>query len=140
MGYDAGGSAAEAVNMFRTLLVEDSTGFRTTLRALLQEHFPAIEIIAVGTGEEAIAVTASYSPDLVLMDIKLPGENGLMLTRMFKDADAATHVIILTSYDLPEYREAAFANGASEFLCKETTSPGDILALVQQHLTAKTPQ
>ncbi len=123
--------------MFRTLLVEDNLGFRTTLRLLLQEHFPAIEILDVGTGEEAIAVTASSRPDLVLMDINIPGENGLALTRIFKDADATTNVIILTSYDLPEYREAAFANGASDFLCKETTSPGDILSLVEHHLAAK---
>ncbi len=121
--------------MFCTLLVEDSPGFRTTLHALLQEHFTAIDVVEAGTGEEAIAMTALYRPDLVLMDIKLPGENGLTVTRKIKDADSAVKVVILTSYDLPEYREVAFANGASEFLCKETTTPGDILSLVQQLLS-----
>ena len=120
--------------MFCTLLVEDSPGFRTTLHTLLQEHFPAINVVEAATGEEAMAVTALYRPDLVLMDIKLPGENGLTVTRKMKDADSAVNVVILTSYDLPEYREVAFANGASEFLCKETTTPGDILSLVQQLL------
>lgn len=120
--------------MFRTLLVEDSSGFRATLHSMLREHFPAIEIREAGTGEEAFEVTASYRPDLILMDIKLPGENGLVLTRKFRDADAAVKVVILTSHDLPEYREAAFANGASGFLCKETATPADILSLVTQVL------
>lgn len=118
--------------MFRALLVEDSISFRTTLHFMLHERFPGIEILEAGTGDEALAVTASSRPDLVLMDIKLPGENGLELTRKIKDADAAIRVIILTSFDLPEYREAAFSNGASDFLCKETASPGDILSLIQQ--------
>lgn len=124
--------------MFRTLLVEDSVGFRTTLHTMLHECFPEIEILEAGTGAEALEVTTSYRPDLVLMDIKLPGENGLELTRKIKDADAAVRVIILTSYDLPEYREAAFSNGASGFLCKETSSFGDILSLIQDSITAFT--
>ncbi len=120
--------------MFRTLLVEDSPGYRATLHALLQEHFPTIEIREAGSGEEALTVTSSYRPDLVLMDIKLPGENGLVLTRKLKQGDAGIKVFILTSHDLPEYREAAYASGASGFLSKETTSPGDILCLVKTAL------
>jgi len=124
--------------MFRTLLVEDSMGFRTTLHALLHERFPGIEILEAGTSDEALAVTVSCRPDLVFMDVKLPGENGLELTRKIKDADAAIRVIILTSFDLPEYREAAFDNGASGFLCKETATPGDILSLVQDAIGSHT--
>ena len=125
--------------MFRALLVEDSLGFRATLHALIQEHFPAIEILEAGSGEEALTVTASYRPDLVLLDIKLPGENGLSLTRKLKASHEAIKVFILTSYDLPEYREAALANGASGFLCKETTTPGDILSLVQTAVAGHLP-
>lgn len=125
--------------MFRTLLVEDSPGFRATLHDLIQEHFPAMEIMEAGSGEEALTVSASYRPDLVLMDIKLPGENGLVLARKLKEADAAVKVFILTSHDLPEYRDAALANGASGFLCKETTSPGDILSLVNNVLVGQIP-
>lgn len=125
--------------MFRTLLVEDSPGFRSTLHTLLREHFPAIDIIEAGSGEEALTVSSTYRPDLVLMDIKLPGENGLTLTRKFKDTDVSIKVVILTSYDFPEYRDAAFANGASGFLCKETASPGDILSLVEKVFSGETP-
>lgn len=125
--------------MFRTLLVEDSMGFRATLHALLHERFPGIEIYEAATGEEALAVTAAYRPDVVLMDIKLPGENGLALTRRLKDVDGSVRVIILTSYDLPEYRDAAYSNGASDFLCKETASPGDIVTLIQNVMTTRTP-
>ena len=125
--------------MFRALLVEDSIGFRTMLHTMLHEHFPGIEILEAGSSDEALAATTSYRPDLVLMDIKLPGENGLELTRKIKGSDEAIKVIILTSYDLPEYREAAMNNGASDFLCKETTSPGDILLLIQDAITSSVP-
>ena len=123
--------------MFRTLLVEDSMGFRTTLHAMLHEHFPGIEIFEAGTGDEALAVTFSHRPDVVLMDIKLPGENGLELTRKIKSFNEGVRVIILTSYDLPEYRDVAFNNGASDFLCKETASPNDILSLIQDAMSAQ---
>lgn len=125
--------------MFRALLVEDSISFRTTLHFMLHERFPGIEILEAGTVDDALSITTSYRPDLVLMDIKLPGANGLELTRKIKDADAAIRVIILTSFDLPEYREAAFNNGASDFLCKETASPGDILSLIQHAITNTVP-
>ena len=125
--------------MFRTLLVEDSMGFRTTLHDMLHERFPCIEILEAETGDEALSVTTSYRPDLVLMDIKLPGENGLELTRKIKDADDAIRIVILTSFDLPEYREVAFSHGASDFLCKETVSPGDIVSLIQQAIATQIP-
>lgn len=126
--------------MFRTLLVEDCPGYRSTLHSLLHEHFPLMVILEAETGDDALAVTASYHPDLVLMDIKLPGgDNGLILTHKLKNAGSKARVVILTSYDFPEYREAAFANGASDFLCKETASPGDILSLVRQTLDEQTP-
>jgi len=126
--------------MFRTLLVEDSMGFRTTLHTMLHDRFPAMEILEAATGDEALAITTTYRPDLVLMDIKLSGANGLELTRRIKDADEAIKVVILTSHDLPEYREAAFINGASDFLCKETASPGDILSLIQDSLAHHKPR
>ncbi|HEX9802694.1 MAG TPA: response regulator transcription factor [Gammaproteobacteria bacterium] len=126
--------------MFRTLLVEDCMGFRTTLHSMLRDRFPAMEILEAATGDEALAITTTYRPDLVLMDIKLSGANGLELTRRIKDADEAIKVVILTSYDLPEYREAAFVNGASDFLCKETASPGDILTLIQDSLASHKPR
>jgi DNA-binding NarL/FixJ family response regulator len=126
-----------AHTMFRTLLVEDNEGFRRMLQGLLMEQFPALEVLEAGNGHDAISVVTQRKPHLVFLDIKLPDENGLVLARRIKNIDAAVGVIILTSYDLPEYREAAFRNGANCFMCKETSSPGDIVALIQGAMTTE---
>lgn len=123
--------------MFRTLLVEDSQGFRQALYTMLHDRFPGIEVLEAANGDEALSVTTTYRPDLVLMDIKLPDVSGLELTRRIKHVDAKVRIVVLTSHDLPEYRDAAFSNGASGFLCKETVSPGDILALVQDTIASR---
>jgi YesN/AraC family two-component response regulator len=80
--------------------------------------------------EEALVKVESLLPHLVFMDIKLPGANGLEITRKIKEDYTAIKIIILTSYDFPEYREAAVQYGADHFLSKESSSREDILALV----------
>jgi len=81
-------------------------------------------------GEEALQKLEGLLPHLVFMDIKLPGANGLEITRKIKERYSTIQVIILTSYDFLEYREAAAQYGADHFLSKESSSREDILALV----------
>jgi DNA-binding NarL/FixJ family response regulator len=57
-------------------------------------------------------------PDLAFVDIGLPGRTGILLTRDIKAIDAKVYVVMLTSHDLPEYREAAFREGADWYICK----------------------
>jgi DNA-binding NarL/FixJ family response regulator len=85
-------------------------------------------------GEEALAKIETSFPHLVFMDIKLPGQNGLEVTREIKARYSEIKVIILTSYDLPEYREAATNYGADYFLSKGSSSREEILALVESVL------
>ena len=73
-------------------------------------------------------------PDLIFMDIKLPGENGLDLTAKIKAKYPEVIVIVLTSYDTPEYREAAVKAKANHFLAKGTASTEGILTLVESTL------
>lgn len=115
----------------QTLIVEDNKVFRQFLVELLYRHFPVMGIAEAGDGDEAWRQIQALSPDLVFMDIRLPGRNGLALTRNIKDSHPDAVVIILTSYDLPEYQEAAREYGASFFLAKGRTSEADILALVR---------
>jgi YesN/AraC family two-component response regulator len=82
-------------------------------------------------GEEALQKIEGLLPHLVFMDIKLPGANGLEITRKIKEGYSTIQVIILTSYDFPEYREAAVKYGADHFLSKESSSREDLLALVE---------
>ncbi len=75
-----------------------------------------------------------FHPDLIFMDIKLPGESGLELTKQIKDEFPETIVIVLTNYDLPEYRVAAYESGADHFLGKGLSTAEEILGLVDSVL------
>ena len=117
--------------MFKTLLVEDNAPFRQSLKKMLRERFLKMVVEEAEDGEEALEKVESSLPHLVFMDIKLPSANGLEITRKIKERHSTIHVIILTSYDFPEYREAAVQYGADHFLSKESSSREDILALVE---------
>ncbi len=117
--------------MIRTLLVEDNDGFRRALRGLLESVFPRMEIGEARNEEEVVGKLERLRPDLVFMDIKLPGASGLELTRRIKQCDRDIVVVILTTYDLPEYREAATRTGANYFLSKGSVSMEEIVRLVR---------
>jgi DNA-binding NarL/FixJ family response regulator len=117
--------------MFRTLLVEDNPSFRQTLHDMLHQQFPQVDVMEADDGKSALSTIAENRPDMVFMDIKLPDENGLELASRIKTIDPSIVVIILTSHDIPEYRQAAFRNGASCYMCKKSVEPEDIIALIQ---------
>ncbi len=118
----------------RALIVEDSGIFRTLLKETLHSRFPSMEIDEAADGQEARQKIRSNTPDLIFMDIKLPGENGLELTAKIKSEHPDVIVFILTSYDTPEYREAAAQAKANYFLSKGSSSKESILALVESAL------
>ena len=125
----------EGIFMYRTLIVEDSNFYRQLLKETLRSRFPKMEILEAGDGEEAVQKITGSSPHLIFIDIKLPGESGLELTRKIKAQYPTTTVIILTSYDLPEYREAANQYQANYFLAKGTTTKESIVKLVESIIT-----
>jgi len=122
----------------KTLIVEDSALYRKLLKETLQSRFPSMEIIEAEDGEEAMKqINVQFPPDLIFMDIKLPGENGLELTGKIKAKHPGVVVIILTSYDSPEYREAAAKAKADHFLSKGSSSKEAILTLVESVLAGR---
>jgi len=121
--------------MFRILIVEDSHLFRKLLKETLQSQFPAIEIIEATDWKEALQKIDSSNPTLVFMDIELREQNGLELTKRIKAQYPQIIIIILTSHDLQEYREAAYQNSADYFLSKGSATKAEILALVDSILT-----
>ena len=116
--------------MFQMLIVDDNAPFRQSLREMLREQFSTMGVEEAEDGEDALDKLETLSPHLVFMDIKLPGQNGLEVTREIKVRYPKIRVIILTSYDLPEYREAAENYGADYFLSKGSSSREEIIALV----------
>lgn len=116
--------------MFVTLIVEDNVTFRHSLKELLNSHFPKMSIEEAADGKEALQKVEFLIPHLIFMDIKLPGANGLELTKRIKRDHDEIVVIVFTSFDLPEYREAAYRSGASYFFTKGSTSGDEIINLV----------
>jgi len=100
------------------MIVEDFIPFRTVIKDTLSQELPSAKIVEAGNGQEALRQLTPFPPDLIFMDISLPGENGIDLTRKIKANHPDTTVVILTSYNLPEYREAAAQSGASCFIVK----------------------
>ncbi len=116
--------------MGRTLLVEDNVTLRQSLKETLHSRFPLMDIIEAGDGVEAFQKIKESLPDLIFMDIKLPGENGLSLTKRIKTEHPGIVIVVLTSYDLPEYREAAFQYNANYFFTK-ASSTHEIMEVVE---------
>lgn len=118
--------------MFRALVVDDHAGFRESVCALLRNAFPQIEVDEVGDGPEALDAIRGLRTEMVLLDITLPNGNGIDLTKIIKTDYAPITVVILTGHDFPEYRQAAFRNGADCFIYKGSdTCLHDILARVE---------
>jgi DNA-binding NarL/FixJ family response regulator len=125
-----GGTEHDLMKAFKTLLVEDNVPFRTLLKEFLTTRFPQMELFEAGDGPEAMGKVDQCHPELIFMDVRLPGENGLELTSRIKDSHPEITVIILTSYDMPEYREAARRYQANYFLSKGSTSNDELFRLV----------
>jgi CheY-like chemotaxis protein len=118
--------------MFYALLVEDNVSFRHALSDILFSYFPSIGIEEAGDRTEALSKVEYLRPDIIFMDIQLPGGNGLEITKDIRLVYDDIVIVILTSYGLPEYRQQAFRNGADCFLSKEDDScMADILARVE---------
>ncbi len=119
------------MSLFKTLIVEDNFHFRQALRDILSSQFPYMRIEEADDGREALEKVDVLQPELVFMDIRLPGESGLNLTERIKHRHPETMVIILTSYDFPEYRDAAFQYGANYFIGKGSIQNVEILTLIE---------
>ena len=117
--------------MYSVLLVEDNLFFRTSLKEMLAFRFPGVKFGEASDGEEALQKLENTNPDLIFMDIRLPGRNGLEVTKIIKEANSEVEVVILTSYDIPEYREAAFKSGASHFFIKGSAGSDEIANIVR---------
>lgn len=119
---------------FRILIVDDNDFFRQTLKTTLQGSFPTITIDEAADGGTALQKVNGSLPDLIFMDIKLPEENGLQLTKKIKATHSKITIVILTTYDIPEFREGAPQYGADRFLAKDSLNQIGLEVLVKSYL------
>ncbi|MCU6481722.1 response regulator [Arthrobacter sp. A2-55] len=118
--------------MIRILIADDQTLIRAGFRALLNAE-PDMEITGeAGTGEETVRLARQLRPDVILMDIRMPGGDGLAASAAIL-ADpllAGTHIIILTTFELDDYIVEAVRVGAAGFLVKDT-EPEELIRAVR---------
>jgi DNA-binding NarL/FixJ family response regulator len=118
----------------KLLIVDDNSILRKTIRDILESKFPDLRVLEAADGKEAFVRIRQHLPNLVLMDIRLPEENGLQLTKKIKDLHPQMVVVIFTNYDLPEYRAAAFEKGADFFYSKSSPNRQKLTAMVESIL------
>lgn len=123
--------------MFKTMLVEDNSLFRSVFKEGLKSRFPSMAITEAGDSEEALKEIGARPPQLIFMDIRLPGENGLELAKRIKTDHPEITIIIFTSHNFPEYREAAVRYKADYFLSKSSVATEEIFKLVKIILLEK---
>lgn len=116
---------------FRILIVEDNDIYRELFKKVLHTSFPEIAIDEATDGCLALYKVDAFLPDLIFMDIHLREENGIEIAKKIKANHWEIPVIILTFYDIPEYREAALQSGSDRFLPKASLSQAEIKELVK---------
>lgn len=118
--------------MIRVVIADDQQLIRAGFRSLLESE-PDLEVVGeAGTGADAVALVTLQKPDVVLMDIRMPGGDGLWATEQIV-ADPAltqTHIVIVTTFELDEYVAHAIRAGASGFLVKDT-EPVELIRAVR---------
>ncbi|GAA3310699.1 response regulator [Nonomuraea dietziae] len=113
--------------MIKVLLADDQALVRAGFKALLDAQ-PDMSVVAeAADGAQAVRLAASTAPDVVLMDIRMPGTDGLTATRQMP---AGPRIIILTTFELDEYVFEALRGGASGFLVKDT-EPSELIQAVR---------
>ncbi|MCZ7418119.1 response regulator transcription factor [Verrucosispora sp. WMMA2121] len=114
----------------RVLLVDDQPLVRAGLRVLIADVPDMAVVGEAGTGAEAIRLTREVLPDVVLMDLRMPGTDGIQATRTITDSGGPARVLVLTTFDDDEHVHAALRAGASGFLVKDMALE-DILGAIR---------
>lgn len=109
----------------RILIVDDQELFRKAIALMLSRDPRLSDVATASSGEAAIEHVRAHAVDVVLMDIRMPGMDGIAATRELRRLRPATRVLILTTFDLDEYVYAAIREGASGFLTKDA-SPAEL--------------
>jgi DNA-binding NarL/FixJ family response regulator len=116
--------------MIRVLLVDDQSLLRMGFRMILEAE-PDIEVVGeAADGRSGISMASALHPDVVLMDVRMPGMDGIQATASITAAGPASKVLILTTFDLDQYVFAGLKAGASGFLLKDAP-PAELITAIR---------
>ena len=116
--------------MIRVLLVDDQSLLRMGFRLILEAE-PDMEVVGeAGDGASGVSMASALHPDVVLMDVRMPGMDGIKATASIIEAGPASKVLILTTFDLDQYVFAGLKAGASGFMLKDAP-PAELLAAIR---------
>lgn len=114
----------------RVAIVDDQPAVRAAFRTILEAH--ALDVVGeAGDGDGAISLVAAARPDVVLMDVRMPGRDGISATRALVERTATTRVLVLTTFDDDEVLWGALGSGASGFLLKNSP-PEDLVVAIRR--------
>ncbi|MEV5880337.1 response regulator transcription factor [Streptomyces sp. NPDC052101] len=114
----------------RVVLADDQPLVRSGLRVIMADY-PDLEVVGeAATGAEAVQLVRDASPDVVVMDIRMPGMDGIEATRLITAGPATTRVLVLTTFDEDDHVYGALRAGASGFVVKDMALD-DILAAIR---------
>jgi len=116
--------------MIKVLLVDDQALLRLGFRMILEAEPDFTVVGEAADGHAAISMSRALQPDVVLMDVRMPGMDGIAATEAIIAAGGTAKVLILTTFDLDQYVYAGLRAGASGFLLKDAP-PGDLLAAIR---------
>jgi len=105
--------------VIRTLVADDQEVVRAGFSALLETQPDVTVVASAADGAEAVRLSREHSPEVVLMDVRMPTLDGIEATRQICEADGGPRILILTTFDLDEYVYDALRAGASGFLLKD---------------------
>jgi two-component system response regulator YesN len=121
--------------MFKILIVDPNVPFRRSLRKVLVNRFPFVDIQEASDGRQGLEMVQGFGPNLIFLEIHLPSESGLDLARQVKKDHPDITIVLLTSYDIPEYQAAAEASGIEHLVPKDDWTGEDMIDLVHSILS-----
>lgn len=125
--------------MYKMIIADDESFVRDAFKMVINKYFPQIRIVAEAqTGREAIERASEYSPHLMIMDVKMPGINGLQAISEIKKINPETRFIVLTAYDYFKYAKEALSLSVDEYILKPARkeriieSVGKVLGIIEE--------
>lgn len=122
------------------MLVDANVSFRQALSDVLLVYFPSMGVEEAGDVTEALSKVECLRPNIIFIDIQLPGGNGLEISKEIKQMYSDMVIVILTTDNLPEHRQQAFENGANHYISKgDDSCMEEILTLIEGVLASRSP-